>query len=729
MNSSSLPLLGTVVALLGAALCPAEIPAKLLELGGTHYYSIFDGDQKAGWAKFEHERTKLDGEPVYHYLSRDETVGLYFGELQSMVWTQEEYYQANPPYHLLRHVDTVEERGFKKQVVITPDPAGGKGALQAEITEGNNVRQAKIQGDGKPLTLEDFFYLETVLINGPKIGKSYPNRTLNTEEFLIDEISMVVLESEGEDAYRVGLDAEPAGRYLTATIMLDGTWKRFGYSSGPRYEWAKDEEEAKADLGNYSFETMWEVPVDKPLGPPGTITELVVKVKGNWSETLENNGLQSFTYNFFTRRTTIKVGKRYRRAAPVTKEDREKALRATNSIPANDPKITKLARSATDGAKNDWEKVERLCAFVSRTLDYQIDLDPLSSMESLAQKRGDCSEHADLFAAMARSIGIPTRSTSGWVYLGDEELLFGYHAWNEVAIEGNWVSVDATWGELYPNATHIKMEIEEADHRFARKVDDGELVFKVVRVKSAPDVRLKASNEQIRKYPGEPAWLEARASLYMDLERYSEAIRDLNAAIKLAPDIAEYHEFLAMGYGELDEGAKAIAAQGQAAKLSPNHPGYWHDLAWLQMREGAYGDAIASVNKALELRPDNIEYLDSRAYFHYGRNDHKAALADIERAIAITASDPMLHTTRGMILLGAKSYGEAEKAFTQGIQLDPADPWLLIHRATARDHLKDPKGAREDLMKALMIKDLDADAISEIRDMLSVLRDSEPARP
>jgi hypothetical protein len=32
-------------------------------------------------------------------------------------------------------------------------------------------------------------------------------------------------------------------------------------------------------------------------------------------------------------------------------------------------------------------------------------------------------------------------------------------------------------------------------------------------------------------------------------------------------------------------------------------------------------------------------------------------------------------------------------------------------------------------MKALMIKDLDADAISEIRDMLSVLRDSEPARP
>jgi tetratricopeptide (TPR) repeat protein len=330
---------------------------------------------------------------------------------------------------------------------------------------------------------------------------------------------------------------------------------------------------------------------------------------------------------------------------------------------------------------------------------------------------------------MARSIGIPTRSTSGWVYLGDEELLFGYHAWNEVAIEGNWVSVDATWGELYPNATHIKMEIEEADHRFARKVDDGELVFKVVRVKSAPDVRLKASNEQIRKYPGEPAWLEARASLYMDLERYSEAIRDLNAAIKLAPDIAEYHEFLAMGYEELDEGAKAIAAQGQAAKLSPNHPGYWHDLAWLQMREGAYGDAIASVNKALELRPDNIEYLDSRSYFHYGRNDHKAALADIERAIAITASDPMLHTTRGMILLGAKSYGEAEKAFTQGIQLDPADPWLLIHRATARDHLKDPKGAREDLMKALMIKDLDADATSEIRDMLSVLRDSEPARP
>ncbi len=81
-----------------------------------------------------------------------------------------------------------------------------------------------------------------------------------------------------------------------------------------------------------------------------------------------------------------------------------------------------------------------------------------SALDVLHTKQGDCNEHAVLFAALARAVGLPARIVAGVVYVSGEEGLpdaFYYHAWNEVWL-GRWVSTDTVFGQLPADATHVK---------------------------------------------------------------------------------------------------------------------------------------------------------------------------------------------------------------------------------------------------------------------------------
>ncbi len=74
---------------------------------------------------------------------------------------------------------------------------------------------------------------------------------------------------------------------------------------------------------------------------------------------------------------------------------------------------------------------------------------------------------------LARSLGLPTREVTGLLYLGDDIRAFGGHAWNEVALDGYWQPVDATWGEVDINATHILLGPRTGDGASAEALFGG----------------------------------------------------------------------------------------------------------------------------------------------------------------------------------------------------------------------------------------------------------------
>lgn len=110
-------------------------------------------------------------------------------------------------------------------------------------------------------------------------------------------------------------------------------------------------------------------------------------------------------------------------------------------------KVIKLAKDLIKDKKTDKEKVESIYKYIVKNIkydynkikglsnDYVPDIDKI-----LADKSGICYDYASLFAGMLRSIGIPTKLVKG--YKND---LKEYHAWNQVLLDGNWITIDTTY--------------------------------------------------------------------------------------------------------------------------------------------------------------------------------------------------------------------------------------------------------------------------------------------
>jgi hypothetical protein len=130
-------------------------------------------------------------------------------------------------------------------------------------------------------------------------------------------------------------------------------------------------------------------------------------------------------------------------------------LKAEPLIQADHEKIRALARSilgATPPAA-PLEAVRLLLDWIDRNIEKRPVLSMPDALSTLENRMGDCNEHAMLFAALARAAGIPTRVEAGLVYLKGK---FYYHAWNLVFL-GRWVTVDATFGQLPADVTHLRL--------------------------------------------------------------------------------------------------------------------------------------------------------------------------------------------------------------------------------------------------------------------------------
>jgi len=124
-------------------------------------------------------------------------------------------------------------------------------------------------------------------------------------------------------------------------------------------------------------------------------------------------------------------------------------------VQTGQPKIVKLAQEIVGNETDPWRKAQLLYAWVYENIEKTPVLSMPSALDVLQSREGDCNEHTVLYAALARSEGIPTRIAIGLVW--SEELAgFYYHAWPEVFAE-RWIPIDPTLGQSVADATHIKL--------------------------------------------------------------------------------------------------------------------------------------------------------------------------------------------------------------------------------------------------------------------------------
>ena len=166
----------------------------------------------------------------------------------------------------------------------------------------------------------------------------------------------------------------------------------------------------------------------------------------------EKNGEESYTTTLLIKREPKAPAKQV--FLPVPTSRYKDYLKDAPEIQVQHPMIRALARNLVAGQKNAWQAAKRISTWVYDNLD-KVLVDSFTALDALQDRRGECQSHTNLFTAVARAAGIPTKVVNGLVY-SQEYKGFLYHAWPEVWV-GEWRALDPTLGQHYVDATHIKL--------------------------------------------------------------------------------------------------------------------------------------------------------------------------------------------------------------------------------------------------------------------------------
>ena len=128
-------------------------------------------------------------------------------------------------------------------------------------------------------------------------------------------------------------------------------------------------------------------------------------------------------------------------------------LAATPQINSKAPQIIELGKQIAGNDKDGRSVARKIGEWTYRNLKWKkVESDVV---DTLASREADCLEHAELYVALARSLGLPARVVAGAALSGGA---FGAHAWVEVYL-GKWVELDPTWGLMdHVDATHLRFD-------------------------------------------------------------------------------------------------------------------------------------------------------------------------------------------------------------------------------------------------------------------------------
>lgn len=125
-----------------------------------------------------------------------------------------------------------------------------------------------------------------------------------------------------------------------------------------------------------------------------------------------------------------------------------------------DDGLAALAEEAVQGASDNLDKAHRLSGAISTAIAYKPGATHThtTAAEALAQGEGVCQDHAHALIAAARSLDLPARYVSGYLFASEDGTPHeAAHAWSEIWIEGiGWIGFDPA-NECCPDERYIRL--------------------------------------------------------------------------------------------------------------------------------------------------------------------------------------------------------------------------------------------------------------------------------
>jgi hypothetical protein len=125
-------------------------------------------------------------------------------------------------------------------------------------------------------------------------------------------------------------------------------------------------------------------------------------------------------------------------------------------IQCDAPEIIEFAKKGAGNFKDYSQIARSLSLYVYNYLEKSPVVSFPSALDVLKMKKGDCNEHAVLYAAATRALKIPTEIAVGLVYTDG---YFYYHAWDAVYLGDKWIFADPTFGQFPADPLHIMLKL------------------------------------------------------------------------------------------------------------------------------------------------------------------------------------------------------------------------------------------------------------------------------
>lgn len=123
------------------------------------------------------------------------------------------------------------------------------------------------------------------------------------------------------------------------------------------------------------------------------------------------------------------------------------------------PRIRALIAKVPRGPSGMVETLHNLSNAIREEVDYRTGVTTVSTVaeEALAARGGVCQDHAHIFIAAARVLGVPARYVSGYLMMNDRIEQEATHAWAEAYVQNlGWVGFDISNG-ISPDSRYVRV--------------------------------------------------------------------------------------------------------------------------------------------------------------------------------------------------------------------------------------------------------------------------------
>lgn len=151
--------------------------------------------------------------------------------------------------------------------------------------------------------------------------------------------------------------------------------------------------------------------------------------------------------------------------------DAQQYLTATEQVPAKDSRIVAKAKELTNGARTEYDAVQRILAWVIDHMHYVLTPQDYGALYSYKSGKGNCQNYSHLASSLMRAVGIPARIVNGVtlkkpydINVGGGtftlKMAEGRHSWIEVYFSDlGWVPFDPQQTALFVSNRFIRVEV------------------------------------------------------------------------------------------------------------------------------------------------------------------------------------------------------------------------------------------------------------------------------